>query len=321
MNKINKIDFKQQLYNDLPKIYRELDEQGDLEDFLKIFGETANLMLDEVQDYDNLFKVNDVDAKYLPYLAEMLGFTFPYDIPEEEQRKFVKVMPELYARKGTASCFEYLAREIFDWDVETDRGMVYNELETHKVNRVKLDFYIKTFEDPFLESKVDNFMKFAELFRPVNSLLKLIAKLRVQTELDLFENKNVITIKDLVNQNFFKVTGSEGYTFDGEIDYNGESTYNNMSGVFKEGINHIIDGIRMIERIQTQPFKAVGGYTHPTFKSRAVLTSKENTNIPYDLNSNTVSAVEKEAMYFDGNSEFDGEYNYDSRRFVQELTL
>ncbi|MBO8161165.1 MAG: hypothetical protein H0Z24_05965 [Thermosipho sp. (in: Bacteria)] len=168
-------------YNTLPEVYRNEDTSKQLENFLKVFGEGANFLYSKIYDYYNLFNVDKVPKELLPYLAEMLGFYFPYDIPEQDQRKFIKIIPYLYRLKGTPTSFEYLGRELFGWDTKVEKNKVFYTGEDPVGGETQIldneTAVVKVYadvEESLVFNKVENFKKFAEFIRPINTIISVV---------------------------------------------------------------------------------------------------------------------------------------------------
>lgn len=103
------------LYNRLPHVYRTLDSnRGEpLKRFLEILVEGGFKPLeDKIERFTDLFNPDKCPVEYLPLLSSLLGFEFPYDMPEEVQRRIIKVISKIYRIKGTATAIEYMINEI-----------------------------------------------------------------------------------------------------------------------------------------------------------------------------------------------------------------
>lgn len=93
------------LYERLPELTRERDETsgGHLKQLLDVLGfGLADIRLDA----ENMVLTVDVDTcpvEQLPYLGALLGFEFPYDLSEDQQRSFVRNAVALYRVKGTVA--------------------------------------------------------------------------------------------------------------------------------------------------------------------------------------------------------------------------
>lgn len=132
------------LYNQLPRMYRNMDleQKKQLEKYLDImvsgglypaYLETQNLM--------NLMDFNTVPKEYLPYLASVLGFQFPYDLDEQTQRTYIKTAVAGYKKKGTQQALAYMVRELtrFKTSIDVDRSKRQIDV-TLEVDMTRQDF-------------------------------------------------------------------------------------------------------------------------------------------------------------------------------------
>lgn len=169
------------LYNKFPDLYLSEDSKNGfaLQKFMEVLGGGFDKAEQDIINFSNIYNADLCPAPLLPLLAEQFGLEFPYDMDEATQRKFIKVLPFLYQYKGTDKAFKYLAREIFG------EGTVTNSYTLSPPPGVSWDEWIndpKTQEDwqklfvrlevngenLYLDDREVNFVKFAELIRPVN---------------------------------------------------------------------------------------------------------------------------------------------------------
>jgi|AntRauTorckE6833_2_1112554.scaffolds.fasta_scaffold02296_3 phage tail-like protein len=171
-------DFEKILYESLPPVYKKRDDNEELERFLKIFADASKDFYEEIYEYDNLFNIDNVDPIILPYIADTLGFNFPYDLDIEEQRKFLKAIPDLYKQKGTIQVFQYLALEVFNWESEVSTNEYIHPSTGASI--INIDVTVLADHSSSLSDRlthyVERFTDFAELFRPVNNKLTTILK-------------------------------------------------------------------------------------------------------------------------------------------------
>ena len=83
--------------------------KGLFQRYIEIFGdEIDETIKDKIGDFPNLIKVLDTDAKYLVYLAEMMGNppTMFYD--DTKYRKFLRYFTDIVKCKGTKKSYELL---------------------------------------------------------------------------------------------------------------------------------------------------------------------------------------------------------------------
>jgi phage tail-like protein len=158
------------LYNLLPTIYRKEDaNRTDLQRFLQVNGVGLDFLKGKTEGYSNLFNLDYAPAELLPEIAKMMGFDYPYDMSEQEQRSLLKVLPTLYKIKGTKSVFNYLAQQIFGFDATASvdwvsRGGLNGE------NLITLNVSADG-EKTYLQTRIDRYSKYSEQFRPVNHKL------------------------------------------------------------------------------------------------------------------------------------------------------
>ncbi len=93
--------FEKKLIELLPPLYRERDESGDLEAFLKVAATTLDELKDHIDRFPDLFDVDRCDARFLPLLGEVLGHRFDPLVDAETQRARIREAIEIYRRKGT----------------------------------------------------------------------------------------------------------------------------------------------------------------------------------------------------------------------------
>lgn len=166
------------LYNKLPNIYRKTDAQikGNhkypLKRFLQIAGAGFDFLEQRIDDLSNIYDIDKCPPEFLSKIVEGMGFKFPYALPENEQRRFVKMLPYLYKTKGTVRSFEYLAREIFGTKSSTKAYKAeYKEgMSPEEWRKIYVDITTDG-EQLNLGRKEIYFRRFAELVRPVNTIL------------------------------------------------------------------------------------------------------------------------------------------------------
>lgn len=112
-------NFNEYLYKSLPLIYQKEDANikptpYPLQRFINILSEGGfDEIIKYIDSFKNLSNIDLIDPKFLPLLAHDLGMDFKYKLDDPTKRKFLKIMPVLYALKGTDSSFNYIAREVF----------------------------------------------------------------------------------------------------------------------------------------------------------------------------------------------------------------
>lgn len=176
------LNLKSSLYEKLPTIYRDCDNvvsQSNpypLKRYLEVLGGGFDELERYLQDFNNLRDVDKCPKDLLPNFAKMYGLDFPYDMDEQTQRKFLKVLPILYTKKGTEDAFKFLAREIFGEGTNLKATMAQKPPDTTEEDWRKsgdwnkIFVYLETNGEGFmLANKEHNFKKFSEIIRPVNT--------------------------------------------------------------------------------------------------------------------------------------------------------
>lgn len=175
-----KVNLRDRLYYNLPDLYlREDPKYGyALQKVLSVLGVGFNELEAYIRDLTYAYDLDKCPAKFLPLIAQFYGVEFPYSFDEATQRKFLKVIPKLYEYKGTDKAFKYLAREIFGqatvteaWTPTKDPSMSFEDWknsEEWKKLFVSAEVDGETYR---LDDKANQFIKFSEILRPVNTIL------------------------------------------------------------------------------------------------------------------------------------------------------
>lgn len=159
------------LYDLLPQLYKVEDAKQKpipypLKRYLQVAGIGLDFMRSKIEGHANIFDPDKAPPELLPHLANMLGFEFPYDMTEKEQRSLLKVLPILYKLKGTRTVFDYLARQIFGLDAKAYSEWVSRGGQNGE-NLIKINVEANG-ELSNLQTRIDRYYKYSELFRPVN---------------------------------------------------------------------------------------------------------------------------------------------------------
>ncbi len=93
--------FEKKLIELLPPLYRERDESGDLEAFLRIPATALDELKEHIDRFGDLFDVDRCDSRFLPLLGEVVGHRFNPQADAETQRRGIREAVEIYRRKGT----------------------------------------------------------------------------------------------------------------------------------------------------------------------------------------------------------------------------
>lgn len=161
--------FDKILYDSLPEIYRTSDRDIPINPYpLKRFLQVTSVGLSKAEkEIDELAMMYDIDqtaSKFLIPLGKTLGFTFPKGSTEDEVRKLLDNIPELYSLKGNIRVFDLLARIIFHSDAKTNAKWVYEG------EKVFVNILVELGDNAVIdiEGKRKRFIELAESFRPVN---------------------------------------------------------------------------------------------------------------------------------------------------------
>lgn len=206
------MDIKNFLYDRLPELYRKYDaDQASpypLQRYLDILTEGGLAeLLRYIEDLRKIQNIDECPKEFLPLIAQQYGLEFPYDMDETSQRKFIKVLPKLYANKGTEEAFKYLAREIFGEATNLKANMAQKpedmtEEEWEKLNDwQKLLVYLEIDGETLkLENKHINFLKFCEIIRPVNTVVIPYLALFYKDIYDRINRSNDVDSHDFITE-------------------------------------------------------------------------------------------------------------------------
>lgn len=103
------LDLATWMYEHLPAMTRYRDEDGHLKNLISVLAEGLVGIYEDVENFVQLVDVDNCPSEMLPHLGAMLGFEFPYDLPEEQQRNFIRTAVSLYRIKGTPTAIKFLA--------------------------------------------------------------------------------------------------------------------------------------------------------------------------------------------------------------------
>lgn len=221
------MDIKDFLYDRLPELYRKYDaEQASpypLKRYLDILTEGGLAeLLKYIEDLRKIQNIDECPKEFLPLIAQQYGLDFPYDMDETSQRKFIKVLPKLYANKGTEEAFKYLAREIFGEATNLKANMAQKPEEMADEEWQKLNDWQKLLvyleidgETLKLENKHINFLKFCEIIRPVNTVVIPYLALFYKDQYERLNRANDIDSHDFITErNADKVTNKTQDSYD-----------------------------------------------------------------------------------------------------------
>ncbi len=162
------------LYNNLPAVYRTLDNEQKL--ILKrlleaIQGGGLEPILQSIIDMVDVNLVDNLNQEELKLLGKTFGYEYSYTLPIERQRKIIKNIVEIFKRKGTKSSVIFVAKEITGFDTEiSDLGSkVFRTWSTNQHN--ELEGY--TTPRTYKAGNADNSRYLGKKHRGSNVVIKL----------------------------------------------------------------------------------------------------------------------------------------------------
>lgn len=129
------LDLATWMYEHLPAMMRYRDENEHLKNLISVLAEGLVGIREDVENFVQLVDVDNCPAEMLPHLGAMLGFEFPYDLPEDQQRNFIRSIVSLYRVKGTPMALKFVASRLIGGGF---RITVENEDHVAKTFDVKL---------------------------------------------------------------------------------------------------------------------------------------------------------------------------------------
>lgn len=129
------LDLATWMYERLPAMMRYRDKDGHLKNLISVLAEGLVGIRKDVENFVHLVDVDNCPAELLPNLGAMLGFEFPYDLPEDQQRNFIRSIVSLYRVKGTSMALKFVASRLIGGGF---RITVENEDHVAKTFDVKL---------------------------------------------------------------------------------------------------------------------------------------------------------------------------------------
>ena len=129
------LDLATWMYERLPTMMRYRDKDGHLKNLISVLAEGLVGIREDVENFVQLVDVDNCPAELLPNLGAMLGFEFPYDLPEDQQRNFIRSIVSLYRVKGTSMALKFVASRLIGGGF---RITVENEDHVAKTFDVKL---------------------------------------------------------------------------------------------------------------------------------------------------------------------------------------
>lgn len=224
-NKFNSSFMSNYLYNKLPQVYRNYDNQELLKRFIEVMCEGGYInVLNETHNIMDLLDVDKCPSKFLPLLCSYYGYEYNLEIPELFQRRLLKYMVDVYKRKGTKSSIKFIARELTGFESEIIENKDFDE---EQIRITKWDkrfehyrnFILKLtapYENSQLYNKEEIVVKIINNFLPTNSQVLVITAYWFLDEKDVVNNvlEDVHElVKDYNNEVFSKTVIGESEAF------------------------------------------------------------------------------------------------------------
>lgn len=104
------------------KVPASVRSEFQLQRFLRILGALWNALRSEVDHAMLLLDVDRAEAKWLPYLARLLGWNLNQELPVDTQRLELKNVPQLYQKRGRQEAISFLIQQLTDFSYEFRYG-------------------------------------------------------------------------------------------------------------------------------------------------------------------------------------------------------
>jgi phage tail-like protein len=314
-----KVDGKYLYDNRLPRVYKRDDAVQKPSPFpLKRYLQVTDVGYQYINDKtDGLFNMYNPDLcppEFLPYLASMLGFEFPFEMTEREQRQWLKLLPTLYESKGTKNLFRYLGRVVYgkDTDVSAERfPMILNAGVVEEPNTIELRVQVNG--DIFdLDKRTDNFRSFAEKFRPVNHRLDVLIALFYADEYEksrLADNSEFHFLQESTTDLYDKAKIIEAYDFY-KLKYVEEDVYDSSQIYESYDINRTSDDDEyLVQPIEREEITVLKHYESDNYDNTKITESSTERLLNYESDSyNGISAEEEvtpKVLFYDTDT-YDG---------------
>jgi hypothetical protein len=116
------------LFDYMPRGVKILDARnGDaLFNLLQTFGKSLDEVNQRTKKFqDESYKVESVDASFIPYIDHLLGWPTNFELREVRRRKETSNAIDIWRSKGTNDAFELSLQTLTGWDVEIYLGFNY----------------------------------------------------------------------------------------------------------------------------------------------------------------------------------------------------
>ncbi|MFF1321263.1 phage tail protein [Streptomyces chartreusis] len=115
-------------------VARQDADKGQLQRFLEAVEAHADLLRGQIEGLAALHDPRRVDARFLPYLAQHIGWRLKDHLDEDAQRGELMCAPELYRSVGTAANITAMINRLTGWDAQL-REFVRNVLVSYDTAR------------------------------------------------------------------------------------------------------------------------------------------------------------------------------------------
>lgn len=203
MSSLTEKSFAERMYELLPAIYKKADlavrpNPEPLRRYLQIPAVALDSVAENVEEIEMLRNLDFTPSKYLDPMGRMFGFNFPDGTTDEEKRRIIKNLPDLYKMKGNSRVFEMIARLIFSKDAKTSTDWDYSRGSSTNFH-VNLEVGDKMVDG--IDSKMERFNQLIEMFRPVNVGVLWTMLVFYDYTVDMSAEESVEVIKMLINDN------------------------------------------------------------------------------------------------------------------------
>ena len=93
--------FKDKFRELLPPLYIVSDESGDLTTFLEVLAPTLDELKGLADRFPEMFDVDQCEERFLPYLADLVGYPLDPTAPAELRRRMIREWVEWNRRRGS----------------------------------------------------------------------------------------------------------------------------------------------------------------------------------------------------------------------------
>jgi phage tail-like protein len=138
------------LFSSLPQVHQRLDTtpalpfsvarldqgKGQFQRFLEVFEAHANMFHGLIDGLRDLRNPRRIDSRFLPHLAQFIGWRLKDYLNEDEQRSEISFAPAVYQTVGTIPNIAAVINRLTGWDAQV-REFVRNVLVSFDVSRLE----------------------------------------------------------------------------------------------------------------------------------------------------------------------------------------